>query len=266
MLPGQNHLTWVSPKVDEYCNECFKALADLDLILTRCNDLVTYRIEAVFEEMLKIKLCEFNDEEPMPIGEFLQSTEELCRVGANILQTKSQNIEEAVEELIDLLYPEYQDKNDVNDQVEAETRPLSVHARSAKSLQERPVLTASQISAKKKRDAKKAMQELAAELFAHFNHRNQETIIKLIRNTLEKLRKRIVTASQAAVDYGITKSKQEKPVFKCFIMLAIPSITLQPSLDEIQQSLNKASQLIIQVSKSVSQWKKNKNHSKLSQL
>ena len=41
---------------------------------------------------------------------------------------------------------------------------------------------------------------------------------------------------------------------------------MQPSLDEIQQSLNKASQLIIQVSKSVLQWKKNKNHSKISQL
>lgn len=48
----------------------------------------------------------------------------------------------------------------------------------------------------------------------------------------------------------------ESPVFKSFAVLAIPTIGMQPSLDEIQQYLNKSVHAIVNVSKTITQWTK----------
>ena len=42
---------------------------------------------------------------------------------------------------------------------------------------------------------KENMEEAAMELLAHFNHRNLDALLKVTRNTLEALRKRITTSS-----------------------------------------------------------------------
>lgn len=67
-------------------------------------------------------------------------------------------------------------------------------------------LTQSQIALKKKREALEAMHEAAFELFNHFNHKNLDALIKLVKFTLEKLRKRI-TASQAILAYNEARNK-----------------------------------------------------------
>lgn len=107
ILPGQTHFTWLSPNIDEYHEKCAKKLEQLDLTLKRCSDLITYRIEGIFNEMIKVQLCEFSEDEPITIFEFVQRTEVLCSRGAEALQNRSKNIEEAVEELIALVYPEH---------------------------------------------------------------------------------------------------------------------------------------------------------------
>lgn len=48
---------------------------------------------------------------------------------------------------------------------------------------------------KKKRDLLEVMEEEAQELLSYFNHRNVDALLKLTRNTLEMLRKRIHASS-----------------------------------------------------------------------
>lgn len=48
---------------------------------------------------------------------------------------------------------------------------------------------------KKKRDLMEVMEEEAQELLSYFNHRNVDALLRLTRNTLEMLRKRIYTSS-----------------------------------------------------------------------
>lgn len=48
--------------------------------------------------------------------------------------------------------------------------------------------------------------------------------------------------------------KDSGPFFKTFATLAIPNIVMQPALDEVQQTVNKAAQMIISVSKGVAKW------------
>lgn len=133
---------------------------------------------------------------------------------------------------------------------------MSVYARSIKSAQDRPPPTPIQIANKKRRHEKNMLIEQSLELFNHYNYRNQETVIKLIKLTLEKIRKRIVQASNPTANYGHIRIVKETPIFKSNALLAIPSITLQPSLDDIQTNLNRATQMIINVGKGISQWSK----------
>ena len=50
------------------------------------------------------------------------------------------------------------------------------------------------------------------------------------------------------VDHSGDK-RDSLPVFKCDAVLAIPNIVMQPTLDEVQQAVNRMAQLIIGVSK-----------------
>lgn len=49
--------------------------------------------------------------------------------------------------------------------------------------------------AKKKREMRENIEEAANELLAHFNHRNQDALMKVTKNTLESLRKLITSSS-----------------------------------------------------------------------
>lgn len=57
-----------------------------------------------------------------------------------------------------------------------------------------------------------------------------------------------------ASGYGGESKKDSKPFFKTYAVLAIPNIVMQPALDEVQQAVNKAAQMVIGVSKGVSKW------------
>jgi dynein heavy chain len=270
MSPGLLSLTWVSPKIDEYCDTVLKTLESFDLMLRRANDLVLYRIEAVLNDITNINLSEINDDEPAYIDDFLSKTVKLCEIGAISLQSKSQNIEDATEELIDLLYPDYkltidgklneEDDEFKEDEFKSNINSSKIHdiVQRTSSISGKLQTPSAKLAAKKRREAKLAMLEAAQELFNYFSHKNSDSIVKLVRSTLEKLRKRIST-SQFTMTYGNSdgeKEKKDKPVFKCNGVLAIPAIALQPNLDEVQQSLNKVVQNIINVSKSVTQWTK----------
>ena len=44
------------------------------------------------------------------------------------------------------------------------------------------------------------------------------------------------------------------PIFRASVILAIPNISMAPALEDIQQTLNKAVEFIVTVSKGVRQW------------
>ena len=92
-------------------------------------------------------------------------------------------------------------------------------------------------------------------LLDHFEHQNLDALIKLTRNTLEKIRRRVTPPSSLL--YGDASSQRKhdhRPAFKVHLALAIPNIMLKPRLEEIQTSLNTTVQLILSVHKVVYQW------------
>jgi len=103
-----------------------------------------------------------------------------------------------------------------------------------------------------------ALQEQADELFNQFNFKNLDAMIRLMKTVLENIRKRVLAATKSIITYGNVEENEEVkkdiPVFKTYAILATPNLIIQPSVDEMQQSLNKCIQNITNLSKNVHQW------------
>uniref|UniRef100_A0A8V0X370 Dynein axonemal heavy chain 5 n=1 Tax=Gallus gallus TaxID=9031 RepID=A0A8V0X370_CHICK len=261
-------LTWTSLNIEKYIDKIFTKLAELELLLDRVNDLIEFRIDAVLQEMSSVPLCILPEDEPLSCEEFLQKTKELCMKGSQTLHFKSSLVEEAANELINMLL-------DTEVQVKKDEKPVvptgEIKGKNAVTEEERrsKSLTSSNNSieiwaglspsAKKRRKELEILEEEANELLSYFNGCNIDALLKLTRNTLENIRKCIHTSSMVSLPENHNASKKKTsghPIIKTSINLSIPNIVMKPSLDEVQQTLNEAVDSIVKVMKGVGQWSK----------
>ncbi|XP_070767347.1 dynein axonemal heavy chain 5 isoform X1 [Enoplosus armatus] len=278
--PGLTSLNWTSLNIDKYLSRIDKALVDLELLMDRVNDLVEFRIDAVLQEMSGSTLCVLPEDEPVTCEEFVQTTRDLCIRQAQSLHTKSSLVEEAANELINMLLEFDHNQRDEVDKVEEESCAESKtidhidsegedEGRSEGRLFSRNTLlpaasvgpSSPLVRRKKKRDLMEVMEEEAQELLSYFNHRNVDALLRLTRNTLEMLRKRIHASSlmhflAESDSPSRGKSSGQQAIFRVNVTLSIPNIAMVPALEEVQQALNRAVECVVSVSKGVSQWSK----------
>ncbi|XP_074730366.1 dynein axonemal heavy chain 5 isoform X6 [Strix uralensis] len=267
--PGLTLLTWTSLNIEKYINTVFYKLTGLELLLDRVNDLVEFRIDAVLQEMNRVPLCKLPEDEPLSCEEFLRKTKELCLKGSRTLHLKSSLVEDAANELINMLLDtevqvRKEDGKSVvltgeirgkNTATEEEIRSKSLTS----SCNSSEIWAGLSPPAKRKRTNLEILEEEANELLSYFNHCNIDALLKVTRNTLETLRKRIHASSIINLLENHNAPKQKRsvhPIIRTSINLSIPNIVMTPSLDEVQQTLNKAVDSIVKVMKGVGQWSK----------
>ncbi|WAQ93678.1 DYH8-like protein [Mya arenaria] len=106
------------------------------------------------------------------------------------------------------------------------------------------------------------IRDACVELTEHFKHRLVESLIRATRISLDVMRKRFFSRGGGMLHFedgsGGT-SDIRIPFFTADITLAIPNVVMQPSLEDIQSTLNKACQLVLDVSKGVLQWGQDRN-------
>ena len=86
----------------------------------------------------------------------------------------------------------------------------------------------------------------------HFTQRNTDALVKCTRLSLDAIKRRLQTSNKYKQE---EKQEQPKaPLFKADIVLAIPNVVMKPSLDDIQSTLNKATQVILKMSCNITQW------------
>ncbi|MGH0184369.1 UNVERIFIED_CONTAM: hypothetical protein FKN15_014875 [Acipenser sinensis] len=166
---------------------------ELELLTDRVNDLVEFRIDAVLQEMSSRALCKLPEDDPVTCDEFVQITKELCIKGAQSLHSKSSLVEEAANELINMLL-DLEPQNKENE---------------GKSKEEN-------------RSQSKSEKE----------------------------------ESEAESNSASRQKTVAQPIFRTNINLSIPNVSMVPSLDEVQQGLNRAVECIVCVTKGVGQWSK----------
>ncbi|KPP75577.1 dynein heavy chain 5, axonemal-like [Scleropages formosus] len=278
ILPGLTSLNWTSLNIEKYLNNITSALGNLELLIDRINDLVEFRIDAILQEMSTTTLCVLPENEPFTCEEFVQRTRELCIKGAQSLHTKSSLVEEAANELINMLLEFEQNKEEEEEKFNCISRTESKTGHEESNAEENGKTEARLLSRnatgtsigppsplgkkKKKRDMMEIMEEEAQELLSHFNHRNVDALLRVTRNTLEHLRRRVHTSSvlhfMASESSSLDRQKGSilRPIFRTSVCLAIPNIVMVPALDEVQQALNRAVECVVSVSKGVAQWSK----------
>ncbi|XP_041797657.1 dynein heavy chain 5, axonemal isoform X1 [Chelmon rostratus] len=278
--PGLTSLNWTSLNIDKYLCRIDKALVDLELLMDRVNDLVEFRIDAVLQEMSGSTLCVLPEDEPVTCEEFVQTTRDRCIRQAQSLHTKSSLVEEAANELINMLLEFDHNQREEVEKVEEESCIESKtvdhidsegedEGRSEGRLFSRNTVLPSAsvgpssplVRRKKKRDLMEVMEAEAQELLSYFNHRNVDALLRLTRNTLEMLRKRIHASSlmhflAESDSPSRGKSSSQQAIFRVNVTLCIPNIAMVPALEEVQQALNRAVECVVSVSKGVSQWSK----------
>ncbi|EDL08892.1 dynein, axonemal, heavy chain 5, isoform CRA_b [Mus musculus] len=264
LQPGLAVLTWTSLNIGGYLENAFAKIKDLELLLDRVNDLIEFRIHAILEEMSSMALCQLPQDDPLTCEEFLQMTKDLCVSGAQLLHFKSSLVEEAVNELINMLLdvdvpPEEAAENVCHENASPSGNTSGRREGHSEALASSFNAGASSLpltaTARKKKETE--VLEEARELLSHFNHQNTDALLKVTRNTLEAIRRRIHFSHMINFrdSNDASKAKQNHlPIFRASVTLAIPNIAMTPALEDIQQTLNKAVECIISVPKGVRQW------------
>ena len=100
--------------------------------------------------------------------------------------------------------------------------------------------------------------ERANELLNYYNHQNLEALNKVIRSTLDAIRKRIhATATilyKERTQQNLEETGSLAPFFYSDFVLKIPNVSMSPSLDEIQQAINKCTNVILSITKNITMW------------
>ncbi|CAF4443819.1 unnamed protein product, partial [Adineta steineri] len=73
--PGLTSLTWASLTIDDYINTVTSSLDEFELMLDRANDLITFRIDSVLNEISTMSLCDLPEDEAITPENFLQQTQ-----------------------------------------------------------------------------------------------------------------------------------------------------------------------------------------------
>ncbi|XP_052061669.1 dynein axonemal heavy chain 8-like [Mytilus californianus] len=247
MRPGVISHTWTSLSLPAYFEEVKIALKELKIVVKQVNDIKVIRIDNMLKEISETLLCELPEKTPWTVDEFMQKMEVYCGAMTSEINKMSQVIEDAVKELIRIFLQRAQmDQNSIQSGQTSEgfdNESTSEHENSEDhdTTEEQSIL------------------EACDELKDFFNNRLVESLLKATRHSLDTMRRRFFSSGRRGGGLHFDESVggwngSRVPFFVADITLCIPNVVMQPGLDDIQQSLNKATQRALDISKGVYQW------------
>ena len=227
--PGLSVISWSSLNLPAYINSVSKCLGEFELLIDRVTGMHENCILLALQDIQDISLCHVPDCGTVDITDFYAATQELCLAASSTLNRKSQVLEKVMNEIIDMLFgPEV-----VLEAVSDLDQPGA-------------------LAMMKKRDKQIHLKQEARSLRHTYEQMLIEAQVKLMRSTLETIRRRLAVKM---VSYGETKhEKTNYPLFEADLTLVIPDIIMIPSLDDIQKGLNATVTCILCITKTVYTW------------
>ena len=255
MTPGLNQLTWTSLNVGPFLQKVETSISQferltkqvlcyymsetvpitiLQLYTLQVMDLYECRIKANLSIMSRTLLLTLPQNEAWTTAHFLQEASAHSEAGGNVLSSCSKKVEDAVKELLELL----------------------------RNTAATPTINSfdSEEIARSKRDELEVFQTHCQDLFIYFKHRNLDALIASVRGTLDNLRRCITTSTlRSGIRYGINPtslddSSHPTACFQADLILSIPNIVMQPSLEDMQNTVNQAVHYICEVGQHIGLW------------
>jgi len=220
LRPGMITLTWTSMNIDAYKSHIQTGLFKLEELVANINDIIENRIEKNLKIVSKTLLVDLPESDSFSVDEFVRMQEKHIARQSTLLQGKNLEIEFAVRDL-NMTIDHYK----LDGHVEA------------------------------------VAQEEIAKLKKHYNHFMYQALLHCAKNSMNALKKRIGSRPVAAPDSASSKKAAAtdkavvvQPFFEVDIQLAAPQVVLHPSLDEIQECINRSAQAILRCFKTVKDW------------
>ncbi|XP_019469050.1 dynein heavy chain 8, axonemal-like [Meleagris gallopavo] len=189
----------------------------------------------------------------------LSSNEIYTKECAELLNHKSMNIEDAVHDLISVFENNYEIK--YSKKASKKQAPPGKGKRIMfEGIEDEDGDTAALHGDDRKgKDKEDEFKEKCKEMVAYFSHQLLDSLQKATRLSLDSLKKRIYVSNKTTFrrpTFSTHPSKSEENVsfLKAEVHLAIPNAVMVPSLDDMQQAINRMIQLILDVSRGVAQW------------
>lgn len=214
LRPGMITLTWTSMNIDAYKQHIHTGLRKLEELVANINDIIENRIEKNLKIVSKTLLVDLPDSDSFTVEEFVKMQEKHIARQSTLLQGKNLEIEFAVRDLI---------------------RTIS--------------------SYKLDSHVEGIADEEITKLKKHYNHFMYQALLHCAKNSMNALKKRIGSRSTTTVaPDGGSRNQDVQPFFEVDIQLAAPNVVLHPSLDEIQECINRSAQAILRCFKTVKDW------------
>lgn len=245
MAPGMHQITWCSLKINEYLDHIDVELGRMDSLLSKISDIVENRIEKSLKDIEMAVLIDFSNEEAFPTTahEFIKHQKEFIQATTMMLDLKNLEAEQAVKDLVYM----------VESSVTRDSEFKGCSAVAIKNLSD------------------------------HYNELVYHALLACLTNTFVVIKNRIrrlpIASSSgslvAAYLQEISKQSSETPLFQSFIEIStvcgsvglrssgseIESVALDPSLEEIQRSINECAIAILRGMKYVIIWGQDRDKS-----
>ncbi|KAG8123396.1 hypothetical protein E2320_018801 [Naja naja] len=259
---GLTVLTWSSLTLNSFFQDVDAVMKMFNQLLKKINDLCEMQIDLTLKDISNTLLL-ILPESATKVEDLLARNEVSTKEWAEILNNKSRHIEDAVQELISIFEQIYEVKHVRKLAPKKFQSPEGKHVAFGGGEEERLSSGSSiMISSEEPEDSEKEdeFKKECKEVVAYFSHQLLDSLQKTTRLSLDALKRRVFVSSSS--NFGRlpylpqTTVKPEDVVtfLKAEVHLAIPHVVMVPSLDDIQQALNRMIQLTLDVSRGVAHW------------
>ncbi|KAM6207378.1 dynein axonemal heavy chain 8 [Sarcoramphus papa] len=258
---GLTMLTWSSVTLESFFQEADQVLCIFKQFLKKVNDLSEVQIDLILKEISNTLLIVLPVDGPIKVEKMLTCNEAHTKECAELLNHKSMHVEDAVQELISVFEKNYEIKYSKKTSEKHVLPVKEKHIVFGNNEEEREKNTsaARRGDNSKGNDKEDEFRKKCKEVVAYFSHQLLDSLQKATRLSLDSLKKRIFVSNKTTfgrTKFSVHPSKSEEVAsfLKAEVHLAVPNVVMVPSLDDIQQAINRMIQLILEVSRGVAKW------------
>ncbi|XP_051871749.1 dynein axonemal heavy chain 5 [Pristis pectinata] len=226
LIPGMTMLAWTSLNIEKFVDNVYISLMELGQVVKQVSDMLECRIERVLHAVSLTALVDLPEDDLVEVPAFLEMTENIVASAGQALSIQSQQVERSMYQLMNSLKQKLKPTEQAN--LEQKTR------------------------------CQECLTCCFYNLMGQLCQKNTDALVKCTKLSLDSLKRHLhVTSSK----YEATKpfpsgaaETSKAPFFKSKIVLAIPYVSMRPSLEDIQSVLNRAVNIILSMSKDIPLW------------
>uniref|UniRef100_H3AFE6 Dynein axonemal heavy chain 5 n=1 Tax=Latimeria chalumnae TaxID=7897 RepID=H3AFE6_LATCH len=236
LSPGLTMLSWTSLNIEKFIENVYSSLREVEQVIKEVSDTLECRIEKVLQDMAYTLLVHLPEEEPIEVSAFLKMTENVISLAASSLSAQSKQVEQSMYELLETLRQKMKPAEKI-------------------SLQVKDSYACMHPDTKQKTRCQECLPCGYYNFMGQLCQKNTEALVKCTKLSLDTMKRRLHSiSSKYQTPKQLSKDISLIPVFRAKILLTIPSVVLQPSLEDIQGAVNKAVNVILTMAKDIQLW------------